>query len=72
MATCAPSHFVKLPIILDDDGHIITDAEMHTNVPGIIAIGDVRSKPFRQIANAVGDGAVGALSASKYLEGLHN
>jgi len=66
------TEFVRGLVNLDDDGHIITDAEMHTNVPGIIAIGDVRSKPFRQIANAVGDGAVGALSASKYLEGLHN
>jgi len=66
------TEFVRGLVNLDDDGHIITDAEMHTNVPGIIAVGDVRSKPFRQIANAVGDGAVGALSASKYLEGLHN
>ncbi len=62
--------FVKELLALDDEGHIITDENMQTSVPGIFAIGDVRSKPFRQIANAVGDGVIGALAASKYLESL--
>jgi len=62
--------FVHGLIDLDEEGHIITDCEMRTNVPGIMAVGDVRSKTVRQIANAVGDGAIGALSASKYVEGL--
>lgn len=65
------TEFVRGLIELDDEGHIITDCEMRTNVPGILAVGDVRSKTVRQIANAVGDGAIGALAASKYLEGLH-
>ncbi|MFA7710778.1 MAG: NAD(P)/FAD-dependent oxidoreductase, partial [Candidatus Neomarinimicrobiota bacterium] len=63
--------FVRGLVNLDSEGHIITDADMQTNIPGIIAVGDVRSKPFRQIANAVGDGAIGALTASRYLEELH-
>lgn len=61
--------FVKDLLQLDEEGHIITDTNMQTSVPGIFAVGDVRSKPFRQIANAIGDGAIGALAASKYLEG---
>lgn len=61
--------FVKDLLELDAEGHIITDMNMQTSVPGIFAVGDVRSKPFRQIANAIGDGAIGALAASKYLEG---
>ncbi len=64
------TEFVRGLIDLDEEGHIITDCEMRTNVPGIMAVGDVRSKTVRQIANAVGDGAIGALSASKYVEGL--
>lgn len=60
--------FVKGLLELDAEGHIITDSNMQTSVPGIFAVGDVRSKPFRQIANAIGDGAIGALAASKYLE----
>lgn len=62
--------FVKELLALDDEGHIVTDENMQTSAPGIFAIGDVRSKPFRQIANAVGDGVIGALTASKYLESL--
>jgi len=61
--------FVSGLVDLDEEGHILTDSEMATNHPGIFAVGDVRSKTVRQIANAVGDGAIGALSASKYLEG---
>jgi len=64
------TEFVRGLIELDDEGHILTDCEMRTSVPGIMAVGDVRSKTVRQIANAVGDGAIGALAASKYLEGL--
>lgn len=62
--------FVKDLVELDDDGHIITDRYMHTNIKGILAVGDVRSKKYRQIAEAVGDGTVGALTASEYIDGL--
>ena len=40
---------------------------MNTNIKGIFAIGDVRSKKFRQIAEAVGDATVGALAVSEYI-----
>jgi thioredoxin reductase (NADPH) len=53
---------------LDNDGHLITDEEMHTNIPGVFAVGDVRSKRWRQIATAVGDGCTAALSAAEYIE----
>ncbi len=57
---------------LDTDrwGFIVADSEMCTARPGIFAAGDVRSKHLRQIANAVGEGAVAAFSAQHYLEGL--
>ncbi|PLX83255.1 MAG: thioredoxin-disulfide reductase [Desulfuromonas sp.] len=52
---------------LDPDGHILTDAECRTSMPGVFAAGDVRKKILKQIATAVGDGAVAAIMAEKYL-----
>lgn len=65
------AEFVKDIVKLDDDGHIITDRYMNTSVRGIFAVGDVRSKKFRQIAEAVGDATVGALSVSEYISELN-
>jgi len=62
------TEFVHGLVQLDGEQHIVTDAEMRTSIPGIFAVGDVRSKPFRQIAEAVGEGAIAALAVSKYLE----
>jgi thioredoxin reductase (NADPH) len=54
----------------DDFGFILTDACMATSAPGIFAAGDVRATPLRQIATAVGDGALAAYSAEHYIEQL--
>ncbi len=53
---------------LDANNYIITDENMCTSAPGIFAAGDVRSKPLKQIATAVGDGATAAVAAEKYIE----
>ncbi len=55
---------------LDKQGFIPTDEDMATQIPGVFAAGDVRSKEVRQIATAVGDGAIAAIMAEKYLEAL--
>jgi thioredoxin reductase (NADPH) len=57
-------------IELDADGHIVTDQQMRTSVPGIYAAGDVRSQFVRQITNAVGDATTAALAAHAYVEHL--
>ncbi|MGB9735439.1 MAG: thioredoxin-disulfide reductase [bacterium] len=62
--------FVKDIIALDENGYIITNEEMETNQPGIFAAGDIRSKTVRQVATAVGDGAIAGSSAQKYIERL--
>ncbi len=54
---------------LDRWGYIQVDAEMRTNVPGVWAAGDVRSKPFRQMTTAVNDGTIAAMSIAKELGG---
>ncbi len=50
------------------DGHIITDDHMRTSAPGIFAAGDIRVTALKQIATAVGDGAIAADSAYKYIQ----
>ncbi|BCO10195.1 thioredoxin reductase [Desulfolithobacter dissulfuricans] len=55
---------------LDKQGFVLTDTEMLTNLPGVFAAGDIRSKNFRQIINAAGDGATAELSAEQYLGSL--
>ncbi|RJR36068.1 MAG: thioredoxin-disulfide reductase [Deltaproteobacteria bacterium] len=52
---------------LDEWGFVFTDDKMATSIPGIYAAGDVRSKLLRQIATAVGDGAIAAFAAETYL-----
>ncbi len=55
--------FVPPQLACDERGFIITDTEMRTNLPGIFAAGDIRSKSCRQVVTAVGDGATSAASA---------
>jgi thioredoxin reductase (NADPH) len=56
-------------LALDKSGNIKTDDRLRTNVPGIFAAGDVRNTPLRQVATAVGDGALAAISAHDFLIG---
>lgn len=51
-------------------GFIKTDMNLKTNIDGIYAAGDVRVSPLRQIITAAADGAVAAVSAINYLNGL--
>jgi len=56
-------------IALNEQGYIITNERMETNVEGIYAAGDVREKYLRQVATAVGDGAIAAVAAEHYITG---
>ena len=64
------SEFLSGQVARDDSGYVITNEEMATSAPGVFAAGDVRRKLLRQISTAVGDGAVAAVSAARYLHGL--
>lgn len=64
------TEFIKGDVKTDESGFIFVDTKMQTNVPGVFAVGDVRDTPLRQIATAVGDGAVAAVSAEHYVESL--
>ncbi|WP_035588927.1 thioredoxin-disulfide reductase [Hippea jasoniae] len=55
-------------IKLDEEGYIITNERMETNVAGIFAAGDIRVTPLRQVLTAAADGAIAASCAQKYIE----
>jgi thioredoxin reductase (NADPH) len=52
---------------LDAGGYIVADESTRTNIDGVYAVGDVRTKPLRQVVTAVGDGAVAVHFAEEYL-----
>lgn len=52
-----------------ENGYLVTDGRMKTNLPGVFAAGDVRAKSLRQVVTATADGAIAAVEAEKYLHG---
>ncbi|WP_323703027.1 thioredoxin-disulfide reductase [Mammaliicoccus sp. Dog046] len=58
--------------ILNENGYIVTNDEMETNVAGVYAAGDVRDKTLRQIVTATGDGSIAAQNAQAYIESLED
>jgi thioredoxin reductase (NADPH) len=53
---------------LDSQGQVIVNAQMETEVPYIFAAGDIRSGSPRQVAAAVGDGVIAAITADRLLQ----
>lgn len=51
----------------DENGYIIAGEDCATNIPGIFAAGDIRTKTLRQIVTAVSDGACAVASVERYL-----
>jgi thioredoxin reductase (NADPH) len=61
------NEFMIGAVDLDAAGHVLTDIQMNTSIPGVFAAGDVRAFSERQLANAVGDGVGAALAAYRYI-----
>ena len=53
-----------------ENGYIKTDDNMHTNIEGVYAAGDVRVKSLRQVVTAAADGAIAASQAEHYCANL--
>ena len=49
---------------------VLTENDMHTNIPGVFAAGDLRAKVLRQVVTAAADGAIAANEAQHYLADL--
>ena len=54
-------------VALDENGYVIADESTKTNISGVFAAGDLRTKTLRQIVTATADGAVAAYFAEEYL-----
>lgn len=59
---------VKGQVELDQRGWLNTNDRMETSVEGVYAVGDVRNKYLRQVSTAIGDGAIAATAAERYIE----
>jgi thioredoxin reductase (NADPH) len=57
----------KEQIKMTGAGYILTNEKMETNIEGVFAAGDVRDKWLKQVATAVGDGAIAGFAAEKYI-----
>ena len=65
IGTIPNSDIFKGSVEMDERGYIPTDADMHTNIPGVYAAGDVRVKSLRQVVTAAADGAIAAVMVER-------
>ena len=61
------TEFLGNQLELDKNGYILAGESTKTNIPGVFAVGDVRTKFLRQVVTAVADGAVAVHMAEEYL-----
>ena len=61
------TRMIETQIALDENGYIIADESTGTNLPGVFAVGDIRTKMLRQIVTAAADGANAAYAVEEYL-----
>jgi len=66
------TEFIRNLVAVTDDGYIKAGEDTLTSVPGIFSAGDNRTTLLRQVSTAVGDGAVAALMAEKYITDLEH
>jgi thioredoxin reductase (NADPH) len=60
--------YVEGVVPLDKHGQIIVNQKMESEVPYVLAAGDIRSGSPRQVVTAVGDGAIAAITAQRLLQ----
>lgn len=65
IGTVPNSEVFKGIVDMDERGYIKTDEDMHTNIPGVYAAGDVRIKSLRQVVTAAADGAIAAVQVER-------
>ena len=63
--------FLGSQLDLDENGYIIADETTKTSIPGVYAVGDIRTKQLRQVVTAVSDGAMAVHAAEEYLAEEH-
>lgn len=63
------TELVQGQLELDKNGYIVADETTKTTLPGVYAVGDIRTKPLRQVVTAVADGATAVHMAEEFLAG---
>ena len=61
------TEFLTGQVALDEGGYILAGEDTQTSIPGVFAVGDVRTKQVRQVVTAVADGAVAVHAAEEFL-----
>jgi thioredoxin reductase (NADPH) len=61
------SQLVQGQLELDEGGYVVAGESTETNIPGVYAAGDIRTKRLRQVVTAVADGAAAVHEAQEYL-----
>ena len=64
------TEYLKGIVFLDEEGYILSNQKLETNIAGIFAAGDIRASSARQVVVAAGDGATAAIYAERYVAGL--
>lgn len=72
VGTIPKTDFLKGKVELNEQGYIVANEMMETNVPGVYGVGDARVKYLRQVVTAAADGAIAAVAAEKYLEEMES
>lgn len=62
------SSFISSDLVNNNNGFLIANEKMETNIPGLFSAGDINDKIYRQISTAISDGTIAALSAKKYID----
>lgn len=65
------TELVEEKVELDKSGYVLADETCKTNIPGVFAVGDVRTKALRQVVTAVADGATCSHYVEEYLASLY-
>lgn len=60
--------FLSGIVKMDQNGYVITDENLESNIPGVFAAGDARANRFKQVIVSAAEGALAAASAQRYLE----
>jgi len=59
--------FLKDAVLRDEEGYVVVDQNLHTNVEGVFAGGDARRTPIKQAVISAADGAIAALFADQHV-----
>jgi len=67
IGTRPASELYRDQVDIDESGYVIAAEDTKTNVDGVFAAGDIRTKPIRQVVTAASDGAVAGIMAERYI-----